>query len=105
MNLKFTYLFFLISSFLFSIQQANAQGATCSNPLSFNSVPFSYTGTTCGSGDDYSVNPNGSNMCTNSQSNALGGEDFVFAFTPLVTSCYDFTIPTGAPHLLSLIHI
>ncbi|MBU0764655.1 MAG: hypothetical protein KJ607_07465, partial [Bacteroidetes bacterium] len=51
-------------------------GSTCSNPHVISTLPFSYSGTTQGSGNDYSATGDcgGSGYIT--------GEDYVFTYTP-----------------------
>jgi len=88
-----------------------AQGETCATAITIGSVPYSYSGTTCGSGNDYTIastvadNPN---LCLYpdsplpGQNDYIEGEDFIFEFTASETNCYNFILDTednGAIHV------
>ncbi len=97
MNFKFwAYIsaFILISH----SQTVVGQGATCADPIAIGDTPFSYSGTTCGGGDDYDVDPgSNSNLCFYSvfgpgQDNYLGGEDLVFTYTSQLGGCISFSL-------------
>ena len=79
----------ILSSFLMLPQNLLAQqeGATCDNPLIYNSNAFTYAGTNCGFGDDVAIG--GGTLVQFACNNAyIGGEDLVILFTPSETSCY-----------------
>ncbi len=61
------------SSFDFELNISNTVGNICENALQIPSVPFSYTGTTEGSGNDYGAD----DACTNAY---MTQRDFIFAY-------------------------
>ncbi|MGB1204867.1 MAG: T9SS type A sorting domain-containing protein [Chitinophagales bacterium] len=88
-NIKILFGIFMLLN-LFAVPQnlfAQQEGATCDNPLVYNSNEFSYSGTTCGFGDDVAIG--GGTLVQFACNNAyIGGEDMVILFTPTETSCY-----------------
>ena len=66
---------------------AQQEGANCDNPFVYNSNELTYSGTTCGFGDDIAIG--GGTLVQFACNNAyIGGEDLVILFTPSETSCY-----------------
>lgn len=70
----------------FQLNIAPVALTTCSNDAT-GAVGVTYTGTTCGAGDDV-----GDVSCTNS----TGNEDVVYAFTPTVSGTYTFDLSGSA---------
>ncbi len=64
-------------------------GNTCSNPNWICSLPFSYTGTTAGSVNDYDST---SSAC---HSIYMNGEDYVLAYTPSSNGCIKIDLTSG----------
>lgn len=90
------YSFKLVSAiavFLYLSNTVYSQGNTCADATVI-SVPFEMNGmSTCGTGNDYSVeealNPN---ACAGQNQYLGGGEDAVFAYTPTVDGCLETSI-------------
>ena len=60
-----------------------AAGSNCANATVVNTVPYAFSGTTCGAGNCYSS----SDACG---SLYMNGEDYVFEFTPAITGPFEF---------------
>ena len=59
--------------------------SNCGNPTTISALPFNATSTTCGACNDYSS----LNACA---STYMNGEDYVYAYTPLVAEQIDVTL-------------
>lgn len=88
--LKHSYSLIYIFSFILLNNYIFAQGNNCSNPILISTLPFSYSGTTCGFGDDYFGNNIDVDLCSNvTQSGYFNDEDIIFTFTPTISGVYD----------------
>ena len=96
MKKVFTHLLLLISlsiltATILSIQDAAAQsGNTCGTAININTLPYNYTGTTCGAGNNY----DNTNIlyCYEGQWDYTEGEDMIFEFTASETGCFNVNI-------------
>ncbi|MGB1206192.1 MAG: PKD domain-containing protein, partial [Chitinophagales bacterium] len=96
MKQYFTLNFYLFTSFLLFLSffsenvLAQQEGDNCNNPLVFNGNSLFYSGTTCGYGNDYSLNQG--LFLLGCSPAFIGGDDIVMEFTPSISSCYTFEI-------------
>ncbi len=83
----------MISLLLFHQADVLAQGANCADPFVVNSNSISYSGTTCGFGDDY--DSGNMTLCDPLNFNFYWNEDFLIEFTATETGCYSFSSTGG----------
>ncbi len=81
-------LFLFIVAMLFNISN-QAMGNNCTNPYPITSLPFTYSGTLCGEGDDFPDPICGS-------AGWGGSEDFVFEVYLEAGSTYEFSVTVGS---------
>ena len=103
----FTWLFCLIILLIIPTSYSLAQGETCATTIPITSVPYNYSGTTCGSGNDYSLSLANPKLCNanNQEVYINNAEDLVFEFTAPANDCYTFTIPLGSGNDGTAIHV